>query len=102
MIEWHRHHIIPRHAGGDDTPTNLLKCNKKMHETLHRIRYEEHGQEQDRVAYLALAGILPNTDKICAELGRTLGGASNNPRHGKRGPDKGKRKPGSGRPKKKT
>ena len=36
MIKWHKHHLIPRHAGGSDDPSNLLKCNVAMPAFLHQ------------------------------------------------------------------
>ena len=50
MIVWHKHHIIPRHAGGTDEPSNLLKCNIAMHAFMHEQRYKELGDEYDNIA----------------------------------------------------
>ena len=50
MIVWHKHHIVPKHAGGTDEPSNLLKCNIAMHAFMHEQRYKELGDEYDKIA----------------------------------------------------
>ena len=49
-ITWHRHHIVPKHAGGTDDPSNLLKCNVAMHAFMHEQRYRELGDKYDKYA----------------------------------------------------
>ena len=34
-IEWHYHHYLPKHEGGTDDRSNLIRVNKKMHIFLH-------------------------------------------------------------------
>ena len=53
-IVWHKHHIVPKHAGGTDDPSNILKCNAAMHAFMHEQRYREVGDEYDRIAADAL------------------------------------------------
>lgn len=50
----HRHHIIPRHAGGTDDPSNIELVTVEEHAERHRLLFEEYGRWQDKVAYLAL------------------------------------------------
>ena len=52
----HKHHIIPRHMGGTDDPSNILKCNIAMHAFLHKQLWEEWGCYQDKVAWHMLSG----------------------------------------------
>ena len=52
----HKHHIIPRHAGGTDHPDNLVELTIEEHSEAHRKLWEEHGRWQDRVAWLTLSG----------------------------------------------
>ena len=59
MIVWHKHHLVPRHAGGTDDPKNLVKCNLAMHAFLHKLLWEEHGRWQDRIAWKVLQGKIP-------------------------------------------
>ena len=56
MIVWHKHHIVPKHAGGTDDPSNLLKCNVAMHAFMHEQRYKELGDHYDKIAADCLRG----------------------------------------------
>jgi len=58
MTIYHTHHIIPRHMGGSDDPSNLIRLTVEEHAEAHRILYEKYGLEQDRLAWLGLAGIM--------------------------------------------
>ena len=53
----HKHHIVPRHAGGDNSPSNLVELTIEEHAEAHRILYEEYGRKQDLAAYLGLSGL---------------------------------------------
>ena len=55
----HKHHIIPRHAGGTDDPSNLVELTIEEHAEAHRILYEKYGKTEDKVAWQALAGLIP-------------------------------------------
>jgi hypothetical protein len=63
----HMHHIIPRHAGGTDDPSNLIELTPEEHAEAHRKLYEEHGRIQDKLAWLGLAKLATNKE-IIAEL----------------------------------
>jgi hypothetical protein len=52
----HKHHIIPRHAGGSDDPSNIVTLTIPEHAEAHKKLFEEHGRWQDEVAYLTLSG----------------------------------------------
>jgi len=52
----HKHHIIPKHAGGTDDPDNLIELTVDEHAEAHRKLYEEHGRWQDFMAWKALSG----------------------------------------------
>lgn len=56
------HHIIPKHAGGTDDPSNLMECTVEEHAELHLALYLEHGRWQDWVAFHAIAGFIKNED----------------------------------------
>lgn len=61
-IIWHEHHIVPRHRGGTDDKSNLVRVNIPMHAMLHKILWEEHGDEYDRISWLALSGQITNAE----------------------------------------
>lgn len=62
MIIYHNHHIIPRHMGGTDEPSNILKVNTTLHAFLHKMLYEEHGSQYDRIAWQCLTGQITNEE----------------------------------------
>lgn len=69
----HKHHIIPKHMGGTDDPTNLIELTIEEHAEAHRILYEKHGRIEDRLAWLGLSGQI-GKDEILLELARSRKG----------------------------
>ena len=70
----HKHHIVPRHMGGSDDPSNLLHLTIEEHAEEHRLLWEKHGKKDDYVAWKALSGQLSKLD-ILQEL-CSLGGTN--------------------------
>src|SRR4051812_14269327 len=58
MTTMHRHHIIPRHMGGIDDPSNIQVLTIADHAEAHRKLYEQHGFWQDKLAWLGLSGAI--------------------------------------------
>jgi hypothetical protein len=57
MTIYHNHHIIPKHAGGTDAEENIERgITVPVHADRHRVLFEEHGREQDRIAWQMLSG----------------------------------------------
>ena len=54
-----RHHITPRHIGGNDDPVNLTTLTPKEHLLAHRLLYKMHRRWQDKLAFNALSGKCP-------------------------------------------
>ena len=52
---YHTHHIVPRHMGGTDDPSNLIKVNTALHAFLHRLLWEEYGKWEDKIAWKMLS-----------------------------------------------
>jgi hypothetical protein len=72
----HTHHIIPRHAGGTDDPSNLVELTIAEHAEAHRILYEKHGRPEDKLAWQCLAGLLTKEEimhEICSLAGKKGG-----------------------------
>lgn len=55
----HKHHIIPKHAGGTDDPSNIIYLTVEEHAEAHRILFEQYGRWQDEVAWKGLTGRIP-------------------------------------------
>lgn len=72
----HMHHIIPRHAGGTDDPSNLVELTVEEHAEAHRVLYEKHGRWQDKLAWHGLSGWI-GREKIIKEKCKLA--ALNNP-----------------------
>jgi hypothetical protein len=60
----HKHHIIPRHAGGTDDPSNIVTLTVEEHAKAHKILYYKYGRQQDKVAWLGLAKIISKEEII--------------------------------------
>ena len=112
----HKHHIIPRHAGGTDSADNLVELTIEEHALAHKLLYEQHGRWQDRVAWLSLSGIMQDSERIYeiasnANKGNPTGYQHSpdikkhlseiksgvmNPQYGKPAPNRGVKRPGIG------
>ena len=54
----HKHHIIPKHAGGTDDPSNLIELTVQEHAEAHRVLFEQYGRKEDELAWKGLNGII--------------------------------------------
>ena len=68
---YHFHHVIPRHMGGSDDPSNLVRLTVEEHAEAHRKLYEEHGRIEDRLAWKGLEGLI-GKEQICAEISAAI------------------------------
>lgn len=91
----HKHHIVPRHMGGSDDPSNIIELSVEEHAEAHRKLYEAHGRVQDKVAWMGLAKLAPMKELI-AELQREIKLGDKNPMYGKPAPNRGVKRPGVG------
>lgn len=80
----HKHHIVPKHAGGSDDPSNFIELTIEEHAEAHRILFEEFGRWQDRLAWQTLSGQITNAEANiqATKLANT---GSGNARYGKPG-----------------
>jgi hypothetical protein len=76
----HKHHIIPKHAGGSDDPSNLIELTPLEHAEAHRLLYEQYGRWQDEVAWKGLSKIDENFDAVKEAIsnGGKLGAEASN------------------------
>ena len=54
----HKHHIIPRHMGGTDDPSNLIELTVEEHAEAHRKLWEQYGNIKDYCAWKGLEGTI--------------------------------------------
>lgn len=97
----HKHHIIPKHAGGTDDPVNLIELTIEEHANAHKVLYEQYGRIQDKVAYMGLLKLAPNAELMYMLRSESMKG-ENNPMYGKIAPNRGVKRPGVGGRKKGT
>jgi hypothetical protein len=64
MSIYHKHHIVPKHMGGTDDPSNLIQLTIEEHAEAHKKLWEEHSRWQDKIAWECLAGQITNAEAI--------------------------------------
>lgn len=52
----HKHHLIPKYLGGSDESQNLVEVTPTQHTMFHYCNWCLWGNEQDKIAWKALAG----------------------------------------------
>lgn len=81
MIIKHKHHIIPRHAGGTDDPKNIIELTIEEHAKAHKLLYEKYNREEDRLTWLGLSGQI-GKDEILYILAKKQKGIKKPEGHG--------------------
>ena len=64
MSIYHKHHIVPKHMGGTDDPSNIIELTVEKHAEAHRKLFEQYGHWQDEVAWKGLSKMITKTDAI--------------------------------------
>jgi hypothetical protein len=77
----HKHHIIPRHIGGTNSPENLIELTIEEHAEAHRILFEQYGRLEDELAWKGLSGQI-GKDEILWHLARAQKGINKPEGHG--------------------
>lgn len=74
MPVYHNHHIVPRHLGGSNESTNLLRVTIEEHAEIHKKLWETEGRWQDYIAWKALSGQISGAEayKLATRM-RNLG-----------------------------
>ena len=95
MSHYHKHHIVPKHSGGTNDPSNLVRLTIEEHAQAHLDLYEKYGDERDLLAHRTLLGQitnaeaisilrkLPKTEQHKKKISEALKG-ENNPMYGKK------------------
>jgi hypothetical protein len=68
-ILWHKHHIIPKHAGGIDDESNYVKLSLSEHSIAHFLRYLEFGETPDLTSSKMLSGQSKSISSYGGKLG---------------------------------
>lgn len=68
----HKHHIIPKHAGGTDDPSNIIELTIEEHAIAHKKLYEEYKRWQDFLAWKGLSNQITK-EEILKEIYRNNG-----------------------------
>ena len=68
----HIHHIIPKYMGGTDDPSNLIELTVEEHALAHKKLYEEHGNQEDFMAWHMLLGQIGKDEALF--MARSIGG----------------------------
>jgi hypothetical protein len=64
MTIYHKHHIIPKHMGGSDDPSNLIEITIEEHANIHKQLWEDLGHWQDKIAWQMLSGQISSAEAI--------------------------------------
>lgn len=64
MTIYHKHHYIPKHAGGSNDSSNLIMVTIQEHALFHYERWVLCGDKKDHIAWLALSGGITKEDAI--------------------------------------
>ena len=51
----HKHHIVPKHAGGKNDPSNLVEVSVTQHAMFHYCEWRLHERWEDKCAWQVLA-----------------------------------------------
>lgn len=66
----HKHHIVPKHAGGTNDSNNIIELSIKEHAEAHHLLFEKYGRIEDKLAWLGLIGEIGYDELILSLLKR--------------------------------
>jgi len=72
MKKLHKHHIIPKHMGGSNDPSNITYLTPEEHGMAHWILFRLYGNLADRRAALGLFNMM-GKEEILAEISQECG-----------------------------
>ena len=86
-MQKHLHHIVPKHAGGNDDSSNLIELSIEEHANAHRLLYEKYGRWEDFIAWQGLSASISKEEiirQVQVEAGKRKIEIHGNPWSGKR------------------
>lgn len=70
----HRHHIVPRYMGGDDSEENIIVLTYREHKIIHFLMWKIFGNWQDKCAYSCFAAMSNEAFQIIVSEAGKIGG----------------------------
>jgi hypothetical protein len=70
---YHKHHIIPKHMGGTDDPSNLVSLTIEEHAEAHRLLFEQYGRWEDELAWKGLTEQISKDEILRRTFANQLG-----------------------------
>lgn len=62
-----KHHIIPRHAGGTDEPSNLILISIPLHAIAHWLLWRLFNRDYDKLAYTLMTSVDADKNSVAAQ-----------------------------------
>jgi len=63
-----KHHIIPRHAGGDDSKENLIRLNYRQHIFAHKLLWKAYSNIGDKIAVTLMTNIDIDKQRVIRQI----------------------------------
>jgi hypothetical protein len=64
MSIYHKHHIVPKHMGGSDESSNIIRLTLEEHAEEHLKLYKKYGKIEDQIAWQALTSMITKQEAI--------------------------------------